>query len=46
MTIQLNASSKYLNLGDWIQYNTYAVFDKGKIELKALDSKTELPYYD
>ena len=46
MTIQLNASSKYLNLGDWIQYNTYAVFDKGKIELKALDSTTELPYYD
>ena len=45
MTIQLNDSSKYLNLGDWIQYNTYAVFDKGKIELKALDSKTELPYY-
>jgi UDP-2,3-diacylglucosamine hydrolase len=27
LDIQLNGKSKYINLGDWISYNTYAVFD-------------------
>ena len=26
--------SKYINLGDWIHHNTYAIFDNNKIELK------------
>ena len=36
----------YLNLGDWISYNTYATFDGKKIELKVWDNpsvKTERP---
>lgn len=27
LTLQLNDSSTFINLGDWISYNTYAVFD-------------------
>jgi UDP-2,3-diacylglucosamine hydrolase len=34
LDIALNASSKYINLGDWIKYFTYAVFDGEKTELK------------
>ncbi|SFU27952.1 UDP-2,3-diacylglucosamine hydrolase [Pustulibacterium marinum] len=34
MEIQLNEQSKYVNLGDWIIYYTYAVFDGEKLELK------------
>lgn len=30
----LEASSRYINLGDWIRYNSYAVFDGTKLELK------------
>ena len=32
-----NGKSKYINLGDWIVYNTYAVYDGDKIELKTYD---------
>lgn len=31
---QLNNNSRYLNIGDWIKYNSYAVFDGEKLELK------------
>ncbi len=34
LDIQLNKSSKYINLGDWIQYYTYGVFDGESFELK------------
>lgn len=34
LDIKLNEKSRYINLGDWIQYNTYAVFDGEKLELK------------
>ena len=27
-------NSRYINLGDWITYNSYAVFDGDKVELK------------
>lgn len=30
----LRNNSTYINLGDWIKYNTYAVFDGEKLELK------------
>jgi len=35
LEIQLNENSKYINLGDWIQYYTYGVFDGEHFELKA-----------
>ena len=34
LDIQLNDSSKYINLGDWITYFTYGVFDGEEIELR------------
>jgi len=30
----LNNNSRYINLGDWIRYNSYAVFDGSHLELK------------
>ncbi len=32
---RLNDTSRYINLGDWIRYFTYAVFDGEKLELKS-----------
>jgi UDP-2,3-diacylglucosamine hydrolase len=34
----LNDKSHYLNLGDWIQYNSYAVFDGEKLEIRYFNS--------
>lgn len=34
LDIQLNDTSKYINLGDWIQYYTFGVFDGETFELK------------
>ncbi|MDN3491462.1 UDP-2,3-diacylglucosamine diphosphatase [Winogradskyella bathintestinalis] len=34
LEINLNDTSKYINLGDWIQYYTYGVFDGKNFELK------------
>jgi UDP-2,3-diacylglucosamine hydrolase len=34
LEIDLNSSSKYINLGDWIGYYTYGVFDGDQMELK------------
>ena len=34
LEIELNPSSKYINLGDWIGYYSYGVFDGDKMELK------------
>lgn len=34
LEITLNEKSKYINLGDWIQYYTYGVFDGKVLELK------------
>ncbi len=34
----LNDRSRYINLGDWISYNSYAVFDGHQLELKYFTS--------
>ena len=34
LNINLNEQSKYINLGDWITYYTYGVFNGEKLELK------------
>ncbi len=33
----LNSTSRYINLGEWMNYNSYAVFDGVEIELKYFD---------
>lgn len=34
LDIKLSEKSRYINLGEWINYNTYAVFDGENLELK------------
>jgi len=34
LEIDLNGNSKYVNLGDWIQYYTYAIFDGERLFLE------------
>lgn len=34
LDIQLNENSRYLNLGEWINYNTYAIFDGATLRLE------------
>lgn len=34
LDIKLSENSRYINLGEWVNYNTYAVFDGEKLELK------------
>lgn len=38
---RLNEYSRYINLGDWIRYFTYAVFDGENLELKSYTGKEE-----
>lgn len=38
---RLSETSRYINLGDWIQYFTYAVFDGQHLQLKARYPSTE-----
>jgi UDP-2,3-diacylglucosamine hydrolase len=38
---RLDNSSRYINLGDWISYFTYAVFDGKELKLLAHTGKTE-----
>ena len=33
--VQLNEASKYINLGDWIQYFTYGEFDGNDFKLES-----------
>lgn len=35
---KLNEESVYINLGDWIKYNSYAVFENGNVTLKYYES--------
>jgi UDP-2,3-diacylglucosamine hydrolase len=34
MTLNVNPHSIYINLGEWVNFNTYAVYDGTKVELK------------
>ncbi len=36
------SGSKYINLGDWVRYNTYAVIDKSGIELKSFEKQVNI----
>jgi UDP-2,3-diacylglucosamine hydrolase len=41
LDLSLNTSSRYINLGDWIRYYTYAVFDGQHLSLESSDPATE-----
>jgi len=34
LDLKVGDNSRYINLGEWIKYNSYAVFDGNKVELK------------
>ena len=38
---RLDKGTRYINLGDWIRYYTYAVFDGEKMELKSYKGKDD-----
>jgi UDP-2,3-diacylglucosamine hydrolase len=38
---RLSNGARYINLGDWIRYYTYAVFDGERLELKSYKGKDE-----
>lgn len=38
MILDLNENSKYVNLGDWISYFTYGVFDGNEFKLKTFEN--------
>ena len=39
LEIQLNEKSRYTNLGDWITYFTYAIFDGNSLSLEKFETK-------
>lgn len=41
LDIKLGSESRYINLGEWINYNTYAVFDGNDISLLKFESETK-----
>ncbi|GIV27075.1 MAG: UDP-2,3-diacylglucosamine hydrolase [Bacteroidia bacterium] len=45
LNIPLSKQSKYINLGDWIKYNTFAVFDGINLNLLEYPSLKKLPEF-
>lgn len=45
LQIPLNEHSKYINLGDWIKYNTFAVFDGINFKLLEYPSFKQIPEF-
>ncbi|MCC8409659.1 UDP-2,3-diacylglucosamine diphosphatase [Mucilaginibacter sp. UR6-1] len=43
MDVQLNKGSRYINLGEWFNYNSYAVFDGESLSLKYFENTTVRP---
>ena len=41
LDLSLSNGSRYINLGDWIRYSTYAVFDGQKVNVKTFDPSME-----
>lgn len=41
LDIQLNEKSRYINLGEWVNYNSYAVFDGEELTLQYFEPKAE-----
>ncbi len=39
LDVSLKNGSRYINLGEWINFNTYAVFDGNEVQLKAFESE-------
>jgi len=42
--LKVGEFSRYINLGDWIKYNTYAVFDSGILTLKTYPDNKDFEF--
>lgn len=38
LDLKLNEHSRYINLGEWVHFNTYAVYDGQKVEVKTYNT--------
>ncbi len=43
LDIKVNETSRYINLGDWLTYNSYAVFDGNILQLKSFTNYPNVP---
>lgn len=43
LDLEVGEKSRYINLGEWLHYNTYAVFDGDNLKLKAFEKELKLP---
>jgi len=43
LDIKVNETSRYINLGDWLTYNSYAVFDGNILQLKSFTNFPNVP---
>ncbi len=46
IVLEVGENSTYINLGDWLKYNTYGVFEKGKFTLKTYPLNEEFQFID
>ncbi len=44
LDIQLNENSRYINLGEWLNFNSYAVMENGKVDLKYFENEKGANY--
>jgi UDP-2,3-diacylglucosamine hydrolase len=42
--LSVGENSRYINLGDWIKYNTYAVFENAELTLKTYPENKEFVF--
>lgn len=43
-TIKVIGHGTYVNLGDWLVYNTYAIFEEGNLDLYTLQNGISVPF--
>lgn len=43
LDISIGNNSRYINLGDWLTYNSYAVFDGATLQLKSFTGHADVP---
>ena len=46
IVLKVGENSTYINLGDWLKYNTYGVFEKGAFVLKSYPSNERFEFGD
>jgi UDP-2,3-diacylglucosamine hydrolase len=42
LDIKVGANSRYINLGEWVNYTSYAVYDGSRVELKSFEASKKV----